>query len=615
MKLLLEPNEKSSDYLRSDSPNHILENIEKILGENIYNGDSTLLKKEKYYNSNYDLECDELNFKMQNRKNSSCSEEMKNFVKCDEIFNSDEEIDEVHTKNKTLANDEFSYEKENKKNIRIFNDMINNNNEYEIGKNYKFNTISQDSNNKLNLRMLLNDDIYDRSPLHDISKSKLELDKVSEHCLSENSENENHIGVNKTNHLNPNKNNILTINEQNKDSFNTISNISYKFSNPSNVKEYYPKTKLYLNDKSVVQNDLFSQATSTSRRSSNVNFQEDQNTPTKTNNYISYNKKSNINGQFYNQLSSNNIKPNMLNFGGNLNNSNKNSMIGMIQNASNLSNNNIMNTIDNHYPNANHKYNNSGSTHYSSNQINSNHLIPFQNKMNTINYNSVNLTLNNKNTINTHVSNSSAQFNQGSFVHSMNQPYGSTNEYDMYDNMKNSKSKIPTEESMQSLNSYNAPFNLNSIQSPSNLNHQLFGKNLLNSQFSNISNNSNMKVSSSFSHNMTPINLNFFGQSSMNNMNNICNLNNVNMNNIFGSLNKAIIKPTFITSSSNAPAENYEIMLESIATGLEKRATLMLKNVPNKYTLENVLNELDELGFKNKYNFFYLPPDLDVSFL
>ena len=532
---------------------------------------------------------------------------MKKFVKYDEIFYSDEEIDEVYKKN-NIDNDEFSNEKDDKKNLRTFNEMINNNNEYEVGKNYKFNTISQDTNNKLNLRMLLNDDIIDRSPLHDISKSKLELDKVSEHCLSENSENENHIGVNKTNHLNPNKNNILTINEQNKENFNTITKTSYKFSHPSNVKEYYPKNKLYLNDKTI------SQATSTSRRSSNVNFQEDQNTPTKTNNYISYNKKSNIDGQFYNQLSCNNIKPNMLNFGGNLNNSNKNSMIGVIQNVSNLSNNNIMNTIDNHFHNANHKYNNSGSTHYSSNQINSNNLIPFQNKMNTINYNSVNLTSNNRNTINTHVSNSSTQFNQGSFVHSMNQPCGSINEYDMYDNNKNSKSKIPTEESMQSLNSYNAPFNLNSMQSPSNMNHQLFGKNLLNSQFSNISNTSNMKVSSSFSHNMTPKNLNFFGQSNINNMNNICNLNNVNMNNIFGNLNKAIIKPTFITSSSNSPVENYEIILENIATGLEKRATLMLKNVPNKYTLENVLNELDELGLKNKYNFFYLPPDLDVSF-
>jgi len=40
-----------------------------------------------------------------------------------------------------------------------------------------------------------------------------------------------------------------------------------------------------------------------------------------------------------------------------------------------------------------------------------------------------------------------------------------------------------------------------------------------------------------------------------------------------------------------------------------KRTTVMIRNLPNDYTRDEVLKLLDELGFQGKYDFFYLPMD------
>lgn len=42
----------------------------------------------------------------------------------------------------------------------------------------------------------------------------------------------------------------------------------------------------------------------------------------------------------------------------------------------------------------------------------------------------------------------------------------------------------------------------------------------------------------------------------------------------------------------------------------DKRTTLMIKNIPNKYTKDMLLNLID-VNFKNKYDFFYLPMDFN----
>jgi len=38
--------------------------------------------------------------------------------------------------------------------------------------------------------------------------------------------------------------------------------------------------------------------------------------------------------------------------------------------------------------------------------------------------------------------------------------------------------------------------------------------------------------------------------------------------------------------------------------------TMMLRNIPNKYTQNTLLQEIDELGFQSTYDFFYLPMDM-----
>ncbi len=52
----------------------------------------------------------------------------------------------------------------------------------------------------------------------------------------------------------------------------------------------------------------------------------------------------------------------------------------------------------------------------------------------------------------------------------------------------------------------------------------------------------------------------------------------------------------------------YALDLEKIARGDDKRTTLMIKNIPNKYTQKMLLSTVDE-HFRGTYDFFYLPID------
>uniref|UniRef100_A0A0A9CKB3 Mei2-like C-terminal RNA recognition motif domain-containing protein n=1 Tax=Arundo donax TaxID=35708 RepID=A0A0A9CKB3_ARUDO len=52
----------------------------------------------------------------------------------------------------------------------------------------------------------------------------------------------------------------------------------------------------------------------------------------------------------------------------------------------------------------------------------------------------------------------------------------------------------------------------------------------------------------------------------------------------------------------------YQLDLERIVTGKDTRTTLMIKNIPNKYTSEMLLEVIDETH-DGTYDFFYLPID------
>ena len=46
------------------------------------------------------------------------------------------------------------------------------------------------------------------------------------------------------------------------------------------------------------------------------------------------------------------------------------------------------------------------------------------------------------------------------------------------------------------------------------------------------------------------------------------------------------------------------------------RTTLMLRNIPNKYTRDMILEEINSYeDLKKKYDFFYLPIDYRVNYL
>jgi hypothetical protein len=57
----------------------------------------------------------------------------------------------------------------------------------------------------------------------------------------------------------------------------------------------------------------------------------------------------------------------------------------------------------------------------------------------------------------------------------------------------------------------------------------------------------------------------------------------------------------------------YKINLLDILNGKDMRTTLMIKNIPNKYTQAMLLQKIDTSHYM-QYNFFYLPIDPRVCF-
>ncbi|CAA7035116.1 unnamed protein product [Microthlaspi erraticum] len=62
------------------------------------------------------------------------------------------------------------------------------------------------------------------------------------------------------------------------------------------------------------------------------------------------------------------------------------------------------------------------------------------------------------------------------------------------------------------------------------------------------------------------------------------------------------------SSSSNADKKLYELDVDRILRGDDSRTTLMIKNIPNKYTSKMLLSAIDE-HCKGTYDFLYLPID------
>lgn len=60
--------------------------------------------------------------------------------------------------------------------------------------------------------------------------------------------------------------------------------------------------------------------------------------------------------------------------------------------------------------------------------------------------------------------------------------------------------------------------------------------------------------------------------------------------------------------NNNIEPSFFVINLDNILKGIEKRTTIMIRHIPNKYSYQNLLEEINSTC-KDKYDFFYLPLD------
>ena len=59
---------------------------------------------------------------------------------------------------------------------------------------------------------------------------------------------------------------------------------------------------------------------------------------------------------------------------------------------------------------------------------------------------------------------------------------------------------------------------------------------------------------------------------------------------------------------NNIKPEFFAINIDTILKGIDTRTTVMIRHIPNKYTSQNILDEINAVC-KDKYDFFYLPLD------
>jgi len=166
-----------------------------------------------------------------------------------------------------------------------------------------------------------------------------------------------------------------------------------------------------------------------------------------------------------------------------------------------------------------------------------------------------------------------------------------------------------------------------------------FNKYSNNFHFMQMNNQLNLINNNQFFHPIQSFNNNNFYQGNFNSNNNYnlnnnhnkffsVNINNVNINNqknndeimLNNMKNKfkknhknnnksSPIKRKLISQNLQEDEKEHNIIdIDSIIKGKDKRTTLMIKNIPNKYTISTFLDEIN-IEFKNKYDLFYLPID------
>ena len=159
--------------------------------------------------------------------------------------------------------------------------------------------------------------------------------------------------------------------------------------------------------------------------------------------------------------------------------------------------------------------------------------------------------------------------------------------FDCFQNIKNTKTyinnhkfvdeKMNFSNSYQNLNNFNKTYFIPLNYRIQKLNDNIFFNNNVNNNFS-LDNNNNKNI-----------------ENSKNNNNNNKNKNNKNK--------KTKIKK-HLDSSKNL------IHLDNVIKLIDKRKTLIIRNIPNKYTMKLLLEEIN-LHFYGKYDIIYLPLDFE----
>ena len=93
---------------------------------------------------------------------------------------------------------------------------------------------------------------------------------------------------------------------------------------------------------------------------------------------------------------------------------------------------------------------------------------------------------------------------------------------------------------------------------------------------------------------------------------------NLNIINIINNGEKPLFPDLFSQNrkssfTKQSDYNNFSIDSNKVLYGLDQRTTVMIKNIPNKYTLKLLTDEIN-MQFSNKYDFIYLPLDFSVDF-
>lgn len=89
-------------------------------------------------------------------------------------------------------------------------------------------------------------------------------------------------------------------------------------------------------------------------------------------------------------------------------------------------------------------------------------------------------------------------------------------------------------------------------------------------------------------------------------------INNINKPIINNNNNNNISDMKFIAKDDHH--NDFRINLENIISGKDKRTTIMLRNIPNKYTLCNLVEEINQV-YLGKIDYINLPIDYEVNFV